>query len=189
MENAIRYHSQCQEDRWIIENLKPGPGYFLEVGSFDGVLSSNTIAFEDLGWGGLLVEADPLLAAQSLIHRKANTICCAAGCGPGLQEFFINEADRGLSGLERSWPKSIWVPVLPLANLIGCVHVNLLSIDTEGTELEVWATRGQSRPDIVIIEHQTLNEPSNREPILKQFAFDNYKLRHETQYNLIFTSE
>ena len=41
--------SQCGEDRWIAENLKPEIGVFCEVGAFNGIGCSNTLMFEELG--------------------------------------------------------------------------------------------------------------------------------------------
>lgn len=35
------------------------PGYFVEVGTFDGVHLSNSYSFELGGWNGLCVEASP----------------------------------------------------------------------------------------------------------------------------------
>lgn len=181
-------YSQCGEDKWILENLSPAIGTFCEVGAFDGVQSSNTYALEQLGWNGVLVEADPFLAAKCNENRKAKTWCCAAG-QPWHAEFNVNHGDRGLSGI-KSPGTPIFVPCFPLHLLFtfsGIKHVNLLSIDTEGTELSVWNTIGDYRPNIVIMEHQTCDRPSNIEPILERMTKDGYQEVHRTQYNLIFT--
>ena len=39
--------------------LGPNPGYFIEIGGFDGVTLSNTYLLEQQGWSGLLVEPLP----------------------------------------------------------------------------------------------------------------------------------
>lgn len=184
----MTYASQCLEDKWILDNLKPQVGTFCEVGAYDGIISSNTFAFEGLGWKGVLVEADPFLAAQCLVNRKAKTWCCACG-QPWFGEFFVNHKDRGLSGMKAEGVP-IMVPVLPLYLILtasGVKELDLLSIDTEGTELTVWNTIGDFKPRIVIMEHQTCDQPSNIDPILKRMAMDGYKEAHRTTYNLIFT--
>lgn len=184
----MEYHSQCGEDRWIEENLKPSVGTFCEVGAFDGVMSSNTYHFEKLGWTGILVEADPYLAAKCHDNRKAMTWCCASG-NPWYGLFHINFSDRGLSGMKAAGTP-IYVPVFPLHLLLsasGMGELDLLSIDTEGTELTVWNTIGDYRPKIVIMEYQTCDQPSNDKAIIERMEVDGYKEVHRTQYNLIFT--
>lgn len=183
-------HSQCGESAWILDNLKPDKGFFVEVGSFDGVQFSNTYLFEALGWNGLLIEADPFLAGQSQLKRKAKTLCCAAGTGR-IQDFYINLEDRGLSGFAaRTSNISIPVVTLTLDFIVTVMHIDeidLLSIDVEGTELEVWKSLTLLRPKIVILEYQTCDNPSNEAEIVNQMTSDQYSLRYKTSYNLIFT--
>ena len=182
-------HSQCGESSWILENLKPEPGFFMEVGAFDGIQSSNTYLFEQLGWTGYLIEADPFLAARSQSNRRSPTLCCAVGYPGSINPFFINEMDRGLSGLDRKEGKIIPVPVLSLDFI--CVHqgikkLDLLSIDTEGSEVGVWTSLSQFKPKIVIIEYNTSGRQSQEQEIRTLFDIDGYKLVHKTLYNLIF---
>ncbi len=181
------YHSQHGEDKWIRENLNPPPGLFVEVGAFDGIAASNTLHFEKNGWSGLLVEADPEMAWKCSSNRSSPTICCAVGKGGTIiQPFHINMQDRGLSGLKRSGEKAILSPVLTLEILMG-LEIDLLGIDTEGTELEVWSSRGSHRPSIVIMEYLTIGNPPNDAAIVEQMTKDRYKEVHRTACNLIFT--
>lgn len=184
-------YSQNQEDRWIVENLKlPDRGIFCEVGAYDGVLSSNTLLFEQGGWDGILFEGDPVLADRARMHRKARVLCCAIGM-PRIADFHINTLDRGLSGLDATGDivmSTIVVGLRSALEILGIDRLDLLSIDTEGTELDVWESfKGFPLPPIVIIEHQTCDRPSNKQPIIDRLTKDGYKLVHTTQYNLIFT--
>jgi len=191
-----RFMSQHGEDRWIFENLKPAPGFFIEVGAFNGYNCSNTLAFEDLGWSGICVEPDPELAAECFKFRKAQTICAAVGNVwryGHLAEFKVNTADRGTSGLTQQWDKSILVPVVPLLSLLayadkGC---DLLSIDTEGSELDVWDSGAAARyfPRIVIMEFQTRDLPSQETALASRMWTDGYKVAHKTEHNLIFVKQ
>lgn len=186
-------HSQCGESTWILENLKPEPGFFVEVGAFDGVQSSNTYLFEKLGWSGLLIEADPCLAGRAQEARRAPTLCCAVGYGK-IENFTINLTDRGLSGFLAGYPANhrvIPVVTLTLGRILDCLgieSVDILSIDTEGSELHVWASLlGVPKlPKIVIMEYQTCDNPPNDEVILRQMTNDGYREVHRTKYNLIF---
>lgn len=184
------FHSQYEEDRWIANNLKPSPGVFCEVGAFDGILSSNTLFFEQMGWQGILIEPDPYNAALCQKNRAAKTWCCAVG-QPRLAEFHVNLNDRGQSGLQRPG-RVMPVIVARLDELIrasGFQHVNFLSIDTEGTELEVWETVGDIRPDIVMIEFWTMPEAPRDGAIIHAMARSGYKVAHKTEANLIFVPE
>jgi FkbM family methyltransferase len=56
------YQSQMAQDlllnRWLFKNR--GPGFFVDVGAFDGQLGSNTFFFEKrLGWSGVAFEPNP----------------------------------------------------------------------------------------------------------------------------------
>ncbi len=191
------YHSQYGEDKWIRENLNPPPGLFVEVGAFDGIVASNTLHFEKNNWHGFLVEADPELAGKSLANRIAPTICGAVGLPIPVmpphpfRPFHVNTRDRGLSGLKCPGDKTILAPIFPLSAIIdlipAAVPIGILSIDTEGTELEVWNTRGFRNPTIVIMEYQTCENPPNDAAIVEQMTKDGYKEVHRTACNLIFT--
>ncbi len=104
----------------------------------------------------------------------------------GIREFYINTKDRGLSGFRNPSGKEILVPTFRLETILGG-PIDLLSIDTEGTELEVWSTVGPHRPAIVIMEYLTLGNPPNDAAIIERMTADGYKEVHRTACNLIFT--
>lgn len=194
----MQSHSQCQEDLWILENLVPKmpaawPRTFCEVGAYDGILSSNTKLFEDLGWTGILIEADPVLLAKARENRpKAKTLCCAvANVKWQVGDFYLYDEDRGLSGLEA--PGHDVLTVLgPLADILRktkLTDVSLVSIDTEGTELDVWQSMADIFPPIVIMEYQTCQNPPRDKEICAALTAVKYRLVHQTQYNLIFTNQ
>jgi FkbM family methyltransferase len=181
-------YSGYGEDKWIYENINPPTGVFCEVGAYDGISSSNTLAFEQIGWTGMLVEPDPASAAKCIISRKGPVWCCAAGRA-GFRPFFLNEADRGRSSFAQYDGKVIPVIVCPLIELLfhaGLTSLDLLSIDTEGTELEVWETLGTHRPKIVIMEFLTWGSPPRDKEIVERMVADGYREAHRTEANLIF---
>src|SRR5262245_3936727 len=57
----LRFPSQIGQDRWVEEAVFPGVtnGYFLDVGSADGVVHSNTWALEQRGWSGICIDPFP----------------------------------------------------------------------------------------------------------------------------------
>ncbi len=66
-------NSQIEQERWVLAMCggRRG-GRFAEIGAFDGVLHSNTCFLEaDHGWSGVLVEPNPILFARLTASRKA----------------------------------------------------------------------------------------------------------------------
>ena len=59
--SLVRFPSQIGQDRWVAEVVFPGVtnGYFLDVGSADGFVNSNTWALERRGWSGICVDPFP----------------------------------------------------------------------------------------------------------------------------------
>lgn len=185
----MSWHSQFGEDKWLFEQGLCGvSGTFCEVGAYDGVSGSNTLAFEEMGWTGVCVEPDPAFAMLSAHNRKASTLACAIGTGGSFQLFHVNQADRGTSGLKRiKTGNHIVVPVCRLDDLFLLTGApDLLSVDTEGSELEVWDTIGGYRPRVVIMEFWTQPNPPQSESIVKQMTADGYQEVHRTEANLIF---
>jgi FkbM family methyltransferase len=58
---VVRFRAESCQDRWIALEVYPGPrkGYFVDVGSGDGELHSNTKVLEDLGWEGVCIDPFP----------------------------------------------------------------------------------------------------------------------------------
>jgi FkbM family methyltransferase len=59
MENKLQFYSQAGQDKWIFEIFNfndNSPGYFLDIGAYDGVNASNSFLLEQLGWNGICVE-------------------------------------------------------------------------------------------------------------------------------------
>lgn len=188
-----RFCSQFYEDAWLSRYaLKDKPwGTFAEVGAFDGITGSNTLYFERLGWMGFLVEPDPLMGEQCRQNRKEPTFICAVGLGPEDQYLFVNEKDRGTS---RLWnPTDEPADLIPvqvrrldqLMEAVGLNHLDLLSVDTEGTELDVLATLGEHKPGVLIVEFWSQPAPPAPEPILAWARANGYVEVHRTTANLI----
>ena len=99
--------------------------------------------------------------------------------------FYINDEDRGLSGF-KSKGRAIQVLIRKLDWLMNYTAVDLLSIDTEGTELDVWSSIGNLRPNIVIMEYQTCDQPPQDQAIVERMTTDGYREVHRTPHNIIF---
>lgn len=190
------YVAQHGEDRFMDEHWAelglPERGTFVEVGAADGIRHSNTYWLAKArGWKGLLIEPDPRSARYLAAHRPESLVeAVAVGSTQGEVSFgLMNEPT--LSGIRRQDCPRATVPLFTLARLLEENHigqVDVLSIDTEGTELEVWASLDLSRwtPRLVIIEWHTVGLPDHRQEIIDRLTADGYRLRAELGGNLLF---
>lgn len=57
----MKFYSQAGQDKWVCEFFEyKQNGFFIEVGAYDGIQSSNTYALEKyLNWSGICIEANP----------------------------------------------------------------------------------------------------------------------------------
>jgi FkbM family methyltransferase len=157
-----KYYSQYQQDKILNQTIfrNRRHGVFCDVGAFDGITMSNTYFFEKtLCWNGICVEPLPQLFHQL---QKARRCICINACAYNERrtvEFQANEGyGIGLSGIIQSYHEShrerirkeqelykgtkriLKLQTLLLQDLFdefACTTVDYLTIDTEGSELEV----------------------------------------------------
>jgi FkbM family methyltransferase len=186
------FYSQFGEDKWIVENLRVPPfGVFVDVGAMDGITSSNTLHFEEQGWHGLCIEPDPRSFKKCQVRRRVETYPCACGNQTRPGTLFAMHENPALSGFlakENALIRVLQMRLDDLLHLLSIQYVDILSIDTESTELDVWEGLGSLiRPRIVIIEYYSTGYPKNDVAIVEQFTKDGYVERHRTEANIIFT--
>jgi len=152
----LKSHSQCGQDSLVDEHLKMLlGGTFVEVGAGDGVINSNTLAFEaQRAWTGLLIEPHPAAAAACRLNRAARVLEYAICNETGDAAFCATNGDSSLSHLldcqthyirerisrENQTLQTITVKAISLSRAlqhVGISHIDYLSVDTEGNELDV----------------------------------------------------
>lgn len=140
---------------------------YVDVGANEPRHLSITASLYDLGWRGLLIEADPEHAAQLRIHRPADVVAeCAAADqdgelvfhrvpGTGLGSLDSAEAQEAVArGFETS---TIQVPARRLSAILDdaqYAQMHFMSIDVEGAEASVLAGLDlhRHRPWVLCIE-------------------------------------
>lgn len=185
------FHSQWGEDRWLAEHLPlPEQGVFVDVGAGDGTRGSNTLYFENLGWHGLCIDPDPR-NREPLLRRRCLIDNRAVSRLPGPQAFGFYQPKSSWSGLGRTGDGYVQMTVqcVRLGTLLAenaITAIDLLSIDVEGTELDVWRSfdPDQHRPGVVIIEYDR-TRPDRSEPAIRQALGTAYDLVHRTPANLV----
>ena len=194
------FHSQFGEDRYIYKNVDlPEKGVFVDVGAGHPIYLSNTYFFEKNGWTGVCIDAD-FYQYEYLKKERANVEWAAIAAEEGEVEFsqaysptysstVKKEAYKGL--MKIPFKKTIRVPSLKLETVLEKYNIgiiDLLDIDVEGTELDVWKTFDyeKHKPKVIIIEYYTFGLANNSQNIKDFFSKLPYKLVYTTCANFIF---
>lgn len=175
----MRSYSQFGEDI-IIQRYFPKDyiGTCIEVGAADGIMGSNTLMFEKKGWKVICVEPNPILATECSKNRETLWECAIGekvGYAdltifhiPGSNQSAVSsiKVDERLREQHKQLIQKteiVKVKVETLDNIIDWSHltnIDFLSIDTEGTELQV--LRGFNiekwKPKLLVIENN-FNDP------------------------------
>jgi FkbM family methyltransferase len=170
----------------------PLNGIFVDVGASDGISGNNTYFFEKIGWQGLCIDADPSHHA-SLKENRRLVETCAVSSVRGEVEFYRHNTDSTWSGI---YPRGedytpIKVQSRTLEDLLG-LHdidkIDLLDIDVEGSEIDVWNSFDPElyQPEVVIIEYSDSRRCCNKTEIISVITEYPYNLAYTTPANLIF---
>lgn len=158
------YFSQCGQDKFVNEHIFKNKknGVFVDIGAHDGVSLSNTCFFEkELGWTGICIEPFYELFKELVGNRSKKTTCLPFAVanfdgesdflkveGPpemlsGLVDYYdprhLDRVDREVK--ERGGKKVVVkTQVRKLSTIFKKYElqkIDFMSIDTEGSELEV----------------------------------------------------
>lgn len=165
----MTYYSQFGQDQAVSELLPSWKGVFVDVGAGDGTTHSNTLHFEELGWKGLLIEAN-MDEYQALKENRSNPAVNVACCNEELEKVFTVSTIKGWSGLydyrkpldaeeqareEAAGPKAYrFVKCLKLQTILDQYDlflIDYISLDVEGAELSVLQSIDWSRTRIKVI--------------------------------------
>lgn len=167
------FYSQFNEDKILSEIFSSQvSGLCMEVGANDGVHGSTTLFFEKKGWECILVEPNPMLADELRKVRSGRVFECAASSrtgsailqmaeGEGLAHAVstIEDSDEANNTLRKHGAvvRPVEVATKRLDDILeeaGAKHIDFMSIDVEGHELEALKgfTLDRWRPTIMILE-------------------------------------
>ena len=150
-------------------NFKPD-GFFVDIGAYDGVSISNTKFLEDLGWDGICVEPHPNVFKKLIENRKCKKVNCAIWNENTEVNFLsLSGYTEMLSGIYESYDSRHHQRVLNELQLYGgnselikinantfdtlvdITNIDFLSIDTEGSELQILEQINFEKFDIKLI--------------------------------------
>lgn len=137
--------SQIGADKWVMSVTEPG--FYVDVGAWDGVVLSNTLALERAGWPGVCAEPNPIAFRALRKQRRCKCVRKAIYGESGLSlPFHANETRGGLTEHldDRSLAEKstqIKVDTVSLNELLQFAsapeRIAYISIDTEGSEIEI----------------------------------------------------
>jgi len=120
----MSYYSQAGQDKWV-HDIVGNKGFFVDIGAYDGVQTSNTYALELAGWDGICVEAHPDYFKLCKAARKC--VC--------VNEAVTDHAGVCTFGVDRIGGNTV-VNCNTLQGIIGNnKNIDYLSMDIEGHEL------------------------------------------------------
>jgi FkbM family methyltransferase len=151
----LKFHGNDLEDKVLYENFTlPDDGVFVDIGAGpDGVQGSNSYFFEQNGWKCLVVDADPR-NKKALLNNRKHAYSLAVGSKPGIAKLKTFDSPD-ISVLSSDGEQEVEVVTLEsLLEKEGIDEIDILSIDTEGTEIDVWESFDwkKHRPAIVVVE-------------------------------------
>ncbi len=202
-----KFYSQFGQDKYLYKKVfkNKKDGVFVDIGAHDGVSFSNTFFFENLGWKGICIEPIPEVFERLQKARKAT---CIKGCISDKYDTASFLCIKGyaemLSGILENYEpghverirkeileKGCTSEVIPVKcyniNRLfldqGIQHVDYLSIDTEGGELDILKSIDFDQFDIDVIDvennygtaFQNLLEPKGYKLIAKRGPDEIYK--------------
>lgn len=165
-------YSQNNEEEIIVDyfNKKPA-GKYIDIGAYDVFRLSNTRKLYELGWNGVLVEADPInfigIAEHYKDEQRIEVLNFAVGASNEDLEFFSSGGDAVSTSVAEHAEKwkgagvkyeSIMVPQMHVGEFMEKYgkDVKFLSIDTEATNMVIFNSIPDwvfEQIDMICIEH------------------------------------
>ena len=140
-----RYYSQVGQDKWVLETVFPGvnDGFFVDVGSADGTLLSNSKALEERGWRGLCIDPFP----RNMHDRSCQMLEKVVFSETGKRVNFQASGDvGGVRDTLGKWKgQALGAPTIEfttvtLGEMLEAAKappfIHFISLDIEGAELE-----------------------------------------------------
>jgi FkbM family methyltransferase len=182
--------AQILQDLWVTFELgEKRNGFFVEFGATNGLTNSNTWLLESaLGWTGILAEPNPVWHED--LHRNRQCAidnrCVYATSGETLS--FVSPEDPELSGVSatagldhfaevRESAQVFDVTTISLDDLLDAHgapdHIDYMSVDTEGSELDILRDFdfGRRRITLLSIEHNNTPHELEMERLLTRHGY------------------
>ena len=205
----MKYYSQYNQDEFVynsfFKNVKEG--VFLEIGADDGERFSNCKFFEEhLNWTGIAIEARKVAYEKLIKNRNCICIHCVLSDKEEETDFLeLRGYGLGLSGLINKYDERhkerikknckmaahkgksiIKVSTKKLSDILEkhkMENIDFLSIDTEGSELDILSTLDFDKYNINVI---TIEDNYNDPKLMSFFIERGYEFVKKIKCDKIF---
>lgn len=154
--------SEFNEELFVLDFFSgKTDGFFVDIGANNGCKGSNTYALENIGWSGIMAEADPatFIELERLRRNSKVKAVHAAICSVnGTADFFqCQDFCSGLSSLNPNYQPSamrVSVPAMTIDSLVhGVDSIDFLTTDTEGFDFEILSSFSfRIKPSLIMVE-------------------------------------
>jgi FkbM family methyltransferase len=155
----------AEREQEMVGAFLPERGFFVEVGAFHPTELSQTFHLEQRGWDGLLIEPVPEHATR-LATRRARVAPVACGSRKQHGTHLPIYVAGGYSSLRYQVGPAVSVPVVTLDSVLeqaNVDHIDFLSIDVEGAEVDVLDGLSlRYRPLLILLEDHAENVSKHR---------------------------
>jgi FkbM family methyltransferase len=190
-----RAHAQLLQDLWVLYELREKrSGFFVEFGAADGIRLSNTYLLEkSYGWSGILAEPLPKWHSTLIENRSAAVDRRCVWTSTGERIEFLNMDEDDLSTAKQysdtirarhaTVKNSLLIDTVSLNDLLSTHKaprdIDFMSIDTEGSELEILRSFDFSRFNVNLIAVEHNNDKAKRRAICNLLNSHGYQRRFE----------
>ena len=198
--NLSRSHGQFLQDLWVAyETGSKRDGFFVEFGAANGVHASNSLLLErDLGWRGILAEPARIWYPHLRTNRTCSIDDRCVWTRSG-EELVFNQpaialhstidsySDSDMHGDTRVEGERYPVQTVSLMDLLAHWQaprrIDYLSIDTEGSELDILQAFDFSAYEIglISVEH---NHTDKRGPLFELLTSKGFRRKFEKLSNV-----
>ncbi len=178
-------YGQFQQDLWVTRGVAPGKrdGYYVDVGSADGELISNTKLLDDLGWKGVCIDPFPKNMGQRTCQVFRQPVFSESG---KLVKF---RAAGNLGGIDQDlnrYKSDDAVAHAPMVEFVTATldeilakahapkYIDYMNLDVEGAEYDVLLGLSLDRYQIASLTVEHNFEMAKREAIHKLLAAKGY---------------
>jgi FkbM family methyltransferase len=189
------YSSQIGQDKWVLETMFPGvtDGFFVDVGSGDGELHSNTAALERRGWTGICVDPFPTNMGSRTCRMFKEVVWSTPG---RVMTFQKADGFGGLTDTLDTWKEqamkapSVELTTVTMDDILtrakAPAFIHFLSLDIEGAELEALKAFPFDRIRLGAIALEHNHEEPKRTQIVELLAARGYRRIHSYRQDDFF---
>lgn len=178
---------QAQSILEILKNKQNG--FFVECGALDGELRSNTLFMErELGWEGILIEADPKnFQKVKEKNRRAWAVpaCLSTSTSPKTVVFKQNFNQGRISQNQlddQNREGNVQVQCFPIYSILAALNqtrVDYFSLDIEGDELAVLKTIPWHNVHIQTLSVEFIHDEEGKDQIREYMTLQGYEVVKE----------